>query len=186
MQTASKSTSGDLHYDLKTNAYDRVSSMVIALLVLVGLTVVILFFLWLTSTLFPTKTAVPVITEPIGEGGGLGDNMELDPNVTEPGIETEFEQPELKTTLETITDALALKSAMQMEQIEDERETGVGGPRGDGSAPGHGSGRPGKPRHWEVQFLEGNTLDLYANQLDYFESSSGYSCRGIESSMLRI
>ncbi len=168
MPTASKTKTAWDRYQLRESAYDRVSSLVIALLVLFTLVVAILFVLWLTSTLFPTKTAVPVMTEPIGEGGGLGDHMELDPNVTEPGIETEFEQPELETTLETITDALAVKSVVMLDQQRDQEETGIGGPKGKGSAPGQGRGRPGKPRHWEVQFLEGSTLDMYASQLDYF------------------
>ena len=44
---------------------------------------------------------------------------------------------------------------------------------GDGRAPGFGPGRPGKPRHWEVIFLEGNTTGTYARQLDYFKIELG-------------
>ena len=48
-----------------------------------------------------------------------------------------------------------------------------GGPGGDGRSAGFGPGRPGKPRHWEVTFLEGNTANTYARQLDFFKIELG-------------
>ena len=45
---------------------------------------------------------------------------------------------------------------------------GIYGGFGDGRGLGHGPGKPGLPRHWEVMFSKGTTLDAYARQLDFF------------------
>jgi hypothetical protein len=44
----------------------------------------------------------------------------------------------------------------------------MGGGFGDGRGLGHGPGKGGRPRNWEIYFQKGSTLDLYARQLDYF------------------
>lgn len=161
-------------YGLAVSAYERVASLVIALLILVGLLVGIMFLLWLTSRIFASQAAVPVTLEPVGEGGGFGDETELDPNVEKIGQEIEFEEPEFQDTLATIADAVADNAAL-LEDPTFSHQTGTskGGPVGDGRAPGFGPGRPGKPRHWEVIFLEGNTTGTYARQLDYFKIELG-------------
>ncbi len=50
---------------------------------------------------------------------------------------------------------------------------GIYGGFGDGRGLGHGPGKPGLPRHWEVTFQKGATLDLYARQLDFFHIELG-------------
>ena len=159
-------------YEVEVSRYERVASLLIALLILVGLAVLIAFLLWLTSQVFASTKAVPVRLEEIGERGGLGESMDLD--VEEIGLETDLEDPEFKDTLDTISDAVALKAAaLDDPTFLDNLEKGVGGRKGDGRIPGFGSGRPGKPRHWEVRFIQGNTLKAYARQLDYFEIELG-------------
>lgn len=157
---------------MKVSRYERVASLLIALLILFGTAVLIAFLLWLTSQVFGSTKAVPVLLEEIGEGGGLGDSMDLD--VEEIGLETDLEDPEFKDTLATIADAVALKtSALEDPTFLDNLEKGVGGRRGEGRTAGFGSGKPGKPRHWEVRFIQGNTLRTYARQLDYFKIEIG-------------
>ena len=152
---------------MEVSRYERVASLLIALLILFSAAVLLAFLLWLTSQVFASNTAVPVQLEEIGEGGGLGDSTDLD--VEEIGLETDLEDPEFKDTLATIADAVALKtSVLEDPTFLDNLEKGVGGRKGDGRTAGFGSGKPGKPRHWEVRFIQGNTLKTYARQLDYF------------------
>jgi hypothetical protein len=157
---------------MEVSRYERVASLLIALLVLVGAAVLLAFLLWLTSQVFASSKSVPVQLEDIGEGGGLGETTDLD--VEEIGLETDLEDPEFKDTLATIADAVALKaSVLEDPTFLENLEKGVGGRKGDGRVAGFGSGRPGKPRHWEVRFIQGNTLKTYARQLDFFEIELG-------------
>jgi hypothetical protein len=151
---------------MRVSAYENVASLLIALLALVGLAVLILFLLWLTSIVFESTKATPVTLEQIGEGGGLGDTEDLD--VEEVGLETDLEDPEFKDTLDAITDALVAKTAAMEDPTPfDNLEKGRGGRKGDGGGTGYGPGIPGKPRHWEVRFIQGQTLKSYAAQLEY-------------------
>jgi hypothetical protein len=161
-------------YGLTVTPYERVASLVVALLILVGLAVALLFVLWLTSRIFASTEPVPVTLEQIGDGGGLGGDTELDTNMEELVHEVEFEEPEFQDTLATIADAVATKAALLEDPtFSDQVGTAKGGPGGDGRSAGFGPGRPGKPRHWEVTFLEGNTSSTYARQLDFFKIELG-------------
>ena len=159
------------HYSLRVSAYERVSGLLLALLILVGATVLTLLVIWLTSRIFASQVAVPVILEQIGEGGGaLGDSMEMEaPSLDE----TDLEQPELTDTLLTITDAIAVQAALLEDPALFAEMQQKGGGSGDSRMAGSGSGKPGRPRHWEVRFAEGSTLELYAHQLDFFKIELG-------------
>ncbi len=161
-------------YGLTVTPYERVASLLLALLTLVGLAVALLFALWLTSRIFASTTSVPVTWEQFGEGGGLGGDTELETNMEELNHEVEFEEPEFQDTLATIADAVATKAALlETPTFTDQVGMAKGGPKGDGRSAGFGPGRPGKPRHWEVTFLDGNTTKTYAKQLDYFNIELG-------------
>lgn len=161
-------------YGLTVTPYERVASLVVALLILVGLAVALLFVLWLTSRIFASNIAVPVTWEQIGDGGGLGGDTELETDMEELVHEVEFEEPEFQDTLSTIADAVAEKAALLEDPtFSDQAGMTKGGPGGDGRSAGFGPGRPGKPRHWEVTFLEGNTSRTYARQLDFFQIELG-------------
>lgn len=154
------------HYGLQVSAYDRVSGMLIALLVLVGATVLTLLIMWLTSHIFAAQPAVPVVMEQIGDGGGaLGDSMEMEAPSLE---ETDLVQPELTDTLSAVADAIAAQAAVLENPAIFAEMNQKGGGRGDGRMAGSGSGRPGRARHWEFRFPEGNTVETYARQLDFF------------------
>ena len=159
-------------YELQVSPYERVASMLLSLLTLVGLTVAILFILWLTSQIFANQAAVPVVMEDIGTGEGpLGGGMEMDaPMMEELGQQME-DEPAVEEMLAAVADAVATQQAL----LEDPALTeaimgGRGGSTGDGRVPGVGGGPggSGRARHWEVRFFEGNTLNTYARQLDYF------------------
>jgi len=160
-------------YELRVSPYERVASMLLALLALIGAAVLTMLILWLSSRIFASQAAVPVQLEDIGTGtGGLSGGMELDaPPAEELGMETDLEQPALEQTLAAIADAVATQVALLDDPaLTEELLSGKGGSTGDGRVPGIGSGPggTGRARHWEVQFPPGNTIDSYARQLDFF------------------
>jgi hypothetical protein len=150
---------------MQVSAYERVASMLLAVLTLLGLAVAILLILWLTMQILGSQAAVPVEMEEIGTGeGSFGDSMEFD---APSGEETEFEEPELQETLAAVADAVAAQAAVLDDPaLTDQFQSGSGA-GGSGRTPGSG-GRPGRKRNWEIQFPEGNTLETYARQLDFF------------------
>jgi hypothetical protein len=153
-------------YRLKVSPYDRVSSMLLALLILLGVAVLVLLVIWLTSRIFLRQTAVAVELMELGTGEGpLGGGSELAEPVEE---QIEPDQPPVEQTLTTIAEAVALKTA----QLDDPVWSGRAGPgKGPGSGGGSGGGTgsgSGVARRWEVRFIKGNTLETYARQLDFF------------------
>ncbi|MCE5266666.1 MAG: hypothetical protein LLG00_02105, partial [Planctomycetaceae bacterium] len=50
---------------------------------------------------------------------------------------------------------------------------GIYGGFGPGRGLGHGPGKPGFPRNWELIFQKGGTLETYAQQLDFFKIELG-------------
>ena len=160
-------------YELEVSPYERVASMLLALLVLIGSAVLVAFILWLTSQIFASEVMPPVELEDIGTGeGGLTGGTELDaPLAEELGMETDLEQPSLEETLATIADAVASQVAMLNDpSLTEQAFTGRGGSTGTGGGTGGGSGSgSGRPRRWEILFPPGNTIDTYARQLDFFK-----------------
>lgn len=175
---ASPSRLGGFEYRLKVSRYDQVSSMLIALLVLVGVAVFLMLVVWLTNQIFLTQTAVPVEMMELGEGEGpLGGGMELaGPVEEEIGMDSDLEEPAVKDTLAAIADAVGEQAALLDDPaLSDQMKSGRGGgSRGDGRGLGRGSGSgSGLARQWEVRFIKGNTLDTYARQLDFFQIELG-------------
>jgi len=176
----------DFHgYELRVSPYERVASMLLALLALIGTTVLLMLILWLSSRIFASQAAVGVVLEDIGTGdGGLSGGMELDaPPAEELGMETDLEEPALEQTLAAIADAVASQVALLEDPaLTEEMLSGKGGSTGDGRVPGLGSGPggTGRARHWEVQFPPGNTIDGYAQQLDYFGIELGVMVPGTD------
>lgn len=164
--------------ELKVSAYERVASLLISLLVLIGTSVAILFILWLTSRVFASREPVAVQLEEIGTGDtGLTGGMELDaPMAEELGVETDLETPSLEQTLAAVADAVATQVALLDDPaLTEEAISGKGGSTGDGRGLGHGSGPggTGKRRRWEVRFPPGNTIETYGRQLDFFRIEMG-------------
>ena len=173
---------------LRVSGYDRVSSWLVALLVVTGATVGSLLIVYFTRQLIEPHVTVPVRPVSGGGGGGggggpLGTGNDLEP----PGIDEAplFDQPPLQDTLSAVASAVSTRSALladetidaAMEPIQgaglgDSREPGGGGGSGGGygggigSGFGRGRGGPREPQR-EIRFEPAN-LREYAQWLDFF------------------
>lgn len=168
------------HTVLQVTPYDRVASMLISLLILIGTATMTMLVLWLTSRVFAGQPPSPVQLENISGGDRtLGGGMELDaPDADQLGLETDLEERLLQDTMAVVADVVADNAAiLDSSALTDHLETGPGGSTGrrglwgDGEGPG-----PGKGRHWEVHFSE-TSLEVYAAQLDYFKIELGVVTR---------
>ena len=171
---------------MQVSPYDRVSSMLLALLLTSGVVATVLFILWLGNTVLVTQVAVPCeITEVSedGEGGGDGrpaGGSQLDTPSDEAFVGNDKETTDMQQDLSVLDTATAAKAA-ELDDPELVAPTrhgsfgsggGIYGGFGDGRGMGHGPGKPGWPRHWEVMFSKA-TLDAYAKQLDFFKIELG-------------
>jgi hypothetical protein len=166
---------------MQVSAYDRVSSLLLALLMTTGAAATVLFFLWLSSKIVPpqvaTETEIIEVSED-GEGGGDGrpaGGSQLDTPSDEPFVGNDKETTDVTQDLNVLGATVAAK-AIELddpELVAPKRQGsfgsggGIYGGFGDGRGMGHGPGKPGWPRHWEVMFSKA-TLDVYARQLDFF------------------
>jgi hypothetical protein len=169
-----------LGQSVHASAYEQVASLLLALLILLGTVAFCLFVAWLgMNVFFPPLKSVPVRIEQVGggmESGFVGESMQLDsPTPQDIAAESDLTEPELQETLKTVLEAVALREAdLDDPTISEEDTTAKGGGKqiGTGNRPGYGfgEGRPGIPPHmrWEISFGDGNTLDIYARQLDAF------------------
>ena len=154
-------------YRLRVSWYDRASSLLLSLLIMLGVVVFVLFFIWLSGRIFISRAAVPVqLTELGNSDSALGAGVELEPSTDEElGPDSELNAPMPAETLASIADAVGSQVAV----LDDPRLNGQEqwGGRGDGRLAGRGTGS-GVARRWELRFIEGNTLETYARQLDFF------------------
>ncbi len=149
---------GDL---LRVSNYDRVASMLIALLFMVGLIVVALLTIFLTTRVFTLPTPPKVVLveeerqEEIEEAGGL----------EEPGMQDvqDLAEPDVKDTLAAVTDAVSTVAA-SLDAVENVMST-----RGSGGAGVRKRGGDTIPRwrRWEIRF-QATTLESYAKELEFF------------------
>jgi len=156
-------------YGLRVNSFDRVSSLLLALVLLLGVAVLILLVVWLSSRMFLRQEAVPVEFEQIGSGEGpLRQSDELaapDVETTDPTV------PEVADRLSAVADAVSDTAALLDEVAPGTTSrAGVGGSGGEGIG---GGGGAGKPRRWELVFAGAGSLDSYAGQLDHFDIELG-------------
>lgn len=133
----------------------------LAALLLIGAAVLTLLILWLTSRFFLGRAAVPVVLEPIGTSDSpLHDQRDLD---TPEFDQTDLAEPQIADRLAAITDAVSSQPAMMSEPT-------AGGTATEG---GGGGEQGGVSRRWELTFMQGNTLETYARQLDFFRIELG-------------
>ncbi|MHB1037181.1 MAG: hypothetical protein ACYC35_21180 [Pirellulales bacterium] len=175
--------SADPRPPLGVSRYEKAASMLLALLLLVGISVLLLLMIWLSTQVFAGQTAVPVTLQGIGTGdgpegeGALREGKELEPPPQNEVVQEQgLVEPEARDTLAVVADAVAdkvvaLDDPTLTETVTDGTGTGAKG-RGMG-AKGTGAGGGGRPRQWEVEFIKGHTLDTYARQLDYFRIELG-------------
>lgn len=167
----------DSSYDLRVTAFDRAVSMLLALLILLGLCVIGLLIIWLTGRGRLTQTAVPVVLQPIGEGGmPLGSDLEI--NTETPGQQEELEQPLLRDALASVSDIVATRLAdLDNPLMSDPDSLEASGPKG-ALVRGQGTGGNGIRRRWEIFFDRGHTIETYARQLDFFGIELGILLAG--------
>ena len=163
-------------HELKVSAYDRVSSLLLSLLVLVGLAVGLMFLIWLTSVISFRPPAAKV--EPLFDLKGRGEAAEgFARDLEEPGLEELPEmEPQLAETLEAITDVVTSQSAAMIEFEGNAAESGSGSGLGDSRARGPGGeGDIDAVPEWErlEARMSGRNLSEYVTQLDYFAIELG-------------
>jgi len=164
MSDGKSTTRRGLHYRLVVSRYDRVSGMLIALLILLGIVVLIMLSIWLTNQIWATQVAVPVVMKEIGdqEDDPWGPGHDIEPPAPQ---ETDLEEEEMEDVIKAVADAMATRAAMI--------ERGVSGEGKGKGGGGTGQGRKGARRRWNLRFQEGNTLETYARQLDFFGITLG-------------
>lgn len=164
-------------YRLCVSRYDRVSSLLISLLILIGMLVLILLIAWLTSVIFVPQSAVPVeLSDYAGDDGPVGGGQAPEPPNPEEIREMEIEEPVIVDTLTTISSVVQKQVPMLDDPMIAHKKTsgmGFGHGEGRGRGDGVGDGSGGSSRGWEVRFDEGSTLDVYARQLDHFKIELG-------------
>ncbi len=179
---------------LRVSSYDRVSSWLVALLVMAGVVVGSLLVVFFTSKFIVEEIAVPVIPIATGGGGTGGEiGTEGGSELDAPGIEDApvTNEPQTLETLSAVASAVSSRTAILAdEQIDvgiqpsfgtgagDRRTPGFGGGRGGGIGGGIGSGSgpgrstgPGEPRR-EIRF-EPASVKEYGEWLDYFHIELG-------------
>jgi hypothetical protein len=171
---------------LQVSAYDRASSLLIALLICVGAAAAMLLFIWFSGKITFRQKAVDVeLTEVAQDGEGGGDGLAaggspLDAPSDEPTVGADRESADVQESINVLNNAVASK-AVEIDDVDAIAPTrhgsygsggGIYGRFGPGRGLGHGSGKPGWPRHWEVLFAK-NTLAAYARQLDFFKIELG-------------
>ena len=161
---ASSSRTAAPSYRLKVSNYDRAAGLVVALLILLGAAVFLLFVVWWTSRISLGQAAVPVQMVDLGTGEGpLGGGMELEgPTDLEIGLD----EPTLTDTLDSI--ALAVDArASSFEELQVGEGGGSRG-TGHGSGPGGGDGTGSGYSLQRELLFDSKTLNVYARQLDFF------------------
>jgi hypothetical protein len=166
----------------KVSVYERFAGSLITLLIVIGVLVVSLIFIWLAGRLSAPTVPVPVAMEDFSGGrpDGLPDqSMQVDaPDYNEVARETdvEVEEPLIQETVALVVDAVALRQTdlddpAITEEVESSQRASKSEGTGDAYALGEGGpGTGGVPRamRWRIQFDQ-TTLDSYARQLDFFK-----------------
>ena len=163
-------------YHLTVNSYDRTATLLIALLVLVGLTVLGLAIVFFANRQFPTIEPIPVVpVEATSPNANQGLAQEPDP----PGVEDapELSEPRLQDTLDALTEAVSTKEVLLSdEMIDAENEAGRGKGKGDArmAGPGGDEGVERVPRweRWKIRF-EPKSEGEFARWLDYHKIELG-------------
>ena len=154
-------------YRLGVNAYDRVSSLLVALLVLVGTTVLVLMIVFLFRRFSPdvVPPTLERIYKPRGEPPkGYEDDIEP------PGLEDAPKDvpPQLQDTLKELTNAITSKTAMlSNENFAGEQSGGFGTGKGNKNYDGDGTGEGGNDPPKELRYEAESDLD-YARMIDFF------------------
>ena len=163
-------------YQLTISSYDRTASLIVALLVLVGCTVLGMAVVFFTGKFVRKIEPIPVVpVEATSSAANQGLAEEPDP----PGIEEapDLSEPQLQDTLETLTSAITDKKVLISDEMLDaEKEAGKGKGLGDSRMAGAGGDgvveRVPRWQRWKIRF-QPESVGEYARWLDYHEIEIG-------------
>lgn len=157
------------HYELTVNSYDRASSLLIALLVMVGVTVVALAIIFFARRVIDIPVPVPFKpVTPAEKPSELAMGLALDPEP--PGVEEapELNEPQLMDTLNALTNAVSEKVAVMSDVTIDANDApGAGDSRGDRRAVGDGPAGGPQPE-WKIEYQFAG-IDDYARWYDFYK-----------------
>ena len=162
---------------LRTHAVDRVSSMLMALVIVVGLAVLVMGAIFLSRLELAAPDAI--LLEPEEEkAAGRGDHAAgFARDFAPPGQEEveELSEPSLEQTLEAVTDAVTSVAASLNTVESSAIDASEGSGQGDSRPPGplgEGSNIISRAERWELKFTARN-VKAYAAQLDFFNIELG-------------
>ena len=172
---------------MRETRYDHTSSVVIAAaLVLIG-SVILLISIWL-SNLLPSQPNKKIEILPAGSSVDDGDDQESqeiespeDPS-DDPSLSNDQQESQLEEVLDHIVSATGEATLLKLPSEFTDPESGGSlgsGVGGTGSPLGAGGPGPAVPREnrWSVEFSEGVSLEMYAQQLDFFGIELGVAFR---------
>lgn len=162
-------------YQLTVNAYDRTAALIVALLVIVGCTVLGMSVVFFTGKFVHTVEPIPVV--PV-EATSPAANQGLAEEPEPPGVEDapDLSEPQLQDTLETLANAVSKKVLISDELIDAEKEAGKGQGLGDARMAGPGGvgvvERVPRWQRWKIRF-QPDSAGEFARWLDYHKIEIG-------------
>lgn len=154
-------------YGLSTSSFERVASMLVALLLLIGTTVGVMVFIFLVRRFSPEIEQAILVPSTLRRGDppkGYADDIEP------PGLETVSQDlpPSLQDTLKELTNAISTKTAqLSTETFRGDPTTGHGSGLGNKNYDGDGTGEGGDDPPKELRYEAASALD-YAQMIDFF------------------
>jgi hypothetical protein len=162
-------------YQLAVNSYDRASTGVIALLVMVGMLVLGLAVVFFSNKF--SSTIEPIAFVPV-EASSPNANQGLAQDPEPPGVEEapELVQPELQDTLDALSEFSLDQSLLSDEAIDAAKEAAKGEGLGDARQAGPGGDgvveRVPRWERWKIRFEPPSAAD-FALWLDHFNIRVG-------------
>jgi hypothetical protein len=167
---------------MEVSNYERVSSMLIALLMIFGFIVLLMLLIWFSSQFSFRRPVVPVtMIDDLG-GGGRGNstpNSEETLDEVMPDEVQEVQEVNVERTLSEVATAVTAQT-MTLDMLPGKTGFGKGQGNGMGDGRGPGPGGPGTAKElpsWEVRY-NATTIDIYAQQLDFFGIELGVAGGG--------
>lgn len=148
---------------MRVNAFDRASSVLIALLILVGGTVAGLVIVFFSNSVISVSTAIPVT--PVEATGQAAKGAASDAS---PGVENAPEElePQLQDTLNLMAGLVAAQTSLyDSDSLDSDANPSRGEGLGDARGTGDGSGVALREPQREIRF-EPDSLDEYAEWFD--------------------